>query len=222
MKPEAQEIALAILARVQEQDGIVNKTKLLKLLYLADIEHYRTSGETLTGFDWILHYYGPWSGEYDNLLDGLVQSTLIAVDSWSNGDREGARIRVLEPRDLNKIIKNTDEFFRIQHQVDCWRDRSLSELLDYVYFETEPMVDAVNGQRLRFDSVVKDGPKLYRRAKSTTHPEALKRLRLKMQELRKRSDAAREVALKEFRSPVFDDIYAAALTELDGEVGSTR
>ena len=57
MKPEAQEVALAILTRVNERAGFVNKTKLLKLLYLADIEHYRKFGETLSGFDWIFYLF---------------------------------------------------------------------------------------------------------------------------------------------------------------------
>jgi uncharacterized phage-associated protein len=59
MKSTAKELALGVLTRVKELDTSVSKTKLLKLLYLADIEHFRTTGETLTGFDWIFYWYGP-------------------------------------------------------------------------------------------------------------------------------------------------------------------
>src|SRR5258707_14802558 len=51
MKPIAQDLALALLTGVKERGGTANKTKLLKLLYLADIEHFRKHGETLTAFD---------------------------------------------------------------------------------------------------------------------------------------------------------------------------
>src|SRR5260370_23010379 len=51
MKPIVQDLPLALLTRVKERGGNANKTKLLKLLYPADIEHFRKHGETLTGFD---------------------------------------------------------------------------------------------------------------------------------------------------------------------------
>ena len=55
MKPQARELTLGILTRIKEREGTANKTKLLKLLYLADIEQYRATGETVTGFDWIFY-----------------------------------------------------------------------------------------------------------------------------------------------------------------------
>jgi hypothetical protein len=81
------------------------------------------------------------------------------------------------------VIRDTDEFYRIRHQIDAWSDRSLSELLDYVYFETEPMSGAVSGERLRFEKIGKEAPKLYHRTKSGTHPEQLKRLKAKLHAL---------------------------------------
>lgn len=43
----------AIVSHVNQQGGTVTKTKLLMLLYLFDIEWYRTHGETYTGFEWV-------------------------------------------------------------------------------------------------------------------------------------------------------------------------
>jgi uncharacterized protein YwgA len=77
MKPIVKDLVLALLTRVKERGGAANKTKLLKLLYLADIEHFRKHGETLSGFDWIFYLYGPWSAEYDSLLEELVQRDLM-------------------------------------------------------------------------------------------------------------------------------------------------
>jgi hypothetical protein len=215
MKPEAQDVALAILARVDERAGFVNKTKLLKLLYLADIEHYRRFGDTLTGFDWTFHIFGPWAAEYDILLAELERKDAIALEAWTGADREGARISLRDPRELDKVIRNADEFYRIRHQVDTWNDRSLSDLLDYVYFETEPMSEAVSGERLRFEKVNRDAPKLYRRTSSKTHPESLKRLKEKFQALRAASEERRQKTLREFRRPAYDEVYESALQELD-------
>ena len=215
MKLEAPEIALAILARVRERSGSVNRTKLLKLLYLADIEHYRKFGETLTGFDWTFHLFGPWTAEYDALLADLERRDAIVMEAWRVADRDGARINLRDGRDLNIVIRDTDELYRIQHQVDTWNDRSLSDLLDYVYFETEPMDGAVSGERLRFEKVNRDPPKLYRRTSSKTHPEVLKRLKEKVQALGAASEERRRKAVRQFRRPAYDEVYESALNALE-------
>jgi hypothetical protein len=85
MKPQAKELALAILTRIGEREGTANKTKLLKLMYLADIEYYRATGETLTGFDWLFFLYGPWATKYDALLEQLDAEGTINLEKWSTG-----------------------------------------------------------------------------------------------------------------------------------------
>jgi Protein of unknown function (DUF4065) len=202
---------------VGERAGYVNKTKLLKLLYLADIEHYRNFGETLTGFDWLFYLFGPWASEYDLLLEDLVRRGAISLEAWGGADREGARIDLHEGRELTKVIRDTGELYLIQHQIDTWNDRSLPELLDYVYFQTEPMSEAVSGEKLQFEKVVRESPKLYLRKKSETHPEAMKRLKAKMHAFRTQIEAQRQAALKEFRPPVIDEVYLTALAELEEE-----
>src|SRR5437879_4243988 len=96
MKPQARELVLAILTRIQELEGTANKTKLLKLLYLADIEHFRATGETLTGFDWIYYLYGPWTPEYDDLLKQLEAEGALRLERWASGGVEGERITTSE------------------------------------------------------------------------------------------------------------------------------
>jgi hypothetical protein len=41
----------AILTYVRDKEGFATKTKLLKLLYLLDLEAYRETRQTLTGFN---------------------------------------------------------------------------------------------------------------------------------------------------------------------------
>lgn len=214
MKPEAKELALAILTRVQERAGTINKTKLLKLLYLADIEHFRKHDETLTGFDWRFHLYGPWASEFDQLLNDLMTADSIEVQPWSKDDLNGNRISSLESRDLNRVIADTDEYYRIQRIIDTWTDRSLSDLLDYVYFETEPMKGAVSQQKLSFNTVSKELPKLYRRLPSGADPRAMGRLRARLQSLQKQNESRRDSATALFRPPRYDEVYSDALNQL--------
>ena len=182
MKPQAKDLALAILTRIEEREGTANKTKLLKLLYLADIENFRATGQTLTGFDWIFYMYGPWSSEYDRLLEQLQAEGAVDVEKWATTGVEGERITAKERVPLKKLQLPTEAFFRTRRQVDTWADRGVSRLLDYVYFETEPMDGAEKMQPLDFSKVPKQAPQLYRRTSSGTEPSALKRLRRKILE----------------------------------------
>src|SRR6266481_478389 len=105
MKPEAKSAILGILTRVSERDGSANKTKLLKLLYLADIEHYRRTDETLTGFDWIFYFYGLWAPQYDALLSQLEAEGALRREVWAAaGEFEGERMIAIAFVDLSNVI----------------------------------------------------------------------------------------------------------------------
>ena len=217
MRPEAQDLALAVLSRANERAGGVNKTKLLKLLYLADIEHYRRHDETLTGFDWRFHLYGPWAAEFDPLLDDLARTDKIELEAWSKDELAGNRISPIEMRDLDRVVADTEEYYRILRVIDTWADRSLADLLDYVYFETEPMIDAVSQQPLSFSNVSKQPPKLYRRGASGANPKALARLKAKLRHHQEGSESARAKSKASFRSPRYDDVYLSALRDMGDE-----
>ena len=47
------------------------KTKLVKLLYLMDVENYRRRQETISGLEWCFYHYGPYAFEIDSALNEL-------------------------------------------------------------------------------------------------------------------------------------------------------
>ena len=58
---------------VVEELGEVNVTKLQKILYLADLEHFNDTGTTLTGARWVRYTHGPMAKALvpsTNLMDG--------------------------------------------------------------------------------------------------------------------------------------------------------
>jgi len=217
MTGTSQDLVLALLTRAQSRDRGLNKTKLLKLLYLADIEHFRKYGTTLTGFHWMFFLYGPWAAEYDELLTELERKDLIRIDPWSEEELSGAHITAVESRDLNEIIQSADEYFRTVRLVDTWTDRSLRELLDYVYFDTDPMRDAVSLAPLDFNKIQKEAPAFYRRSRSGAGAGSLNRLRSRFAELRERGDRARSETLTRFERPIYDEPYSQALSALSDE-----
>ena len=51
MNPNLSELILAVVSYVTEHGGYITKTKLLKLLYLFDVEFYRACGRTFNSFN---------------------------------------------------------------------------------------------------------------------------------------------------------------------------
>jgi hypothetical protein len=217
MKPEAKELVLAVLTRIEEQEGSANRTKLLKLLYLADIEHFRAAGETLTGFDWIFYLYGPWTPEYDDLLKQLEAEAAIRLEPWAGIGIEGERIVAAQRVPLERVIVSTDVFFRTRRHIDTWADRGVPRLLDYVYFETEPMQGAVKMDRLDFRKVSKEPPRLYRRSKSGADAKELRRLRKNFAEASKKLSAEGAGEALRFFPGEYDEKYLKALAQFEDE-----
>src|SRR5579864_7552189 len=56
-------------------------TRLVKLIYLADLEWRRThAGEPLSELGWFFHLYGPYAHEFDELLGGEDAEAVELVD----------------------------------------------------------------------------------------------------------------------------------------------
>lgn len=217
MSPSAQDLALALLTSAQARGTVLNKTKLLKLMYLADIEHFRAHRKTLTGFDWIFFLYGPWAADYDTLIADLERMDFIEIEPWDSGGLSGERLKAKTDRDLEKVLESTTEYYQVKYQVEAWADRSLSELLDYVYFDTDPMRGAASLEPLDFEKVNPETPTLYRRSKSGVSDASVRNLRRRFAEMRERSEQARQAVLHSFLPPAYDEAYQEALEQLSNE-----
>ena len=51
--------------QVRDQGGTPNKTALVKLVYLVDVDCWRKLGKSATGLEWRFHHYGPYSVELE-------------------------------------------------------------------------------------------------------------------------------------------------------------
>jgi uncharacterized protein YwgA len=108
----------AVLTYVRLQGGYTTKTKLLKLLYLLDIEAFRKRQTTLTGFNWIFYKYGPWTTEYDETLEQLEKSGLIERRPGNKSDLDTVFVDAVASMQLS------DAFPAVLEEI---RARSVSE-----------------------------------------------------------------------------------------------
>ncbi len=204
-----------ILARAKEKEGYVNKTKLFKYLYLIDIESYRRTGGTLTDFNWIFYHYGPWARECEDLYSNLKEAGEIIIKTGSRPDLGTEFVEASEPVNLEDVIEDWRLEHAIRNLVDRWADRSLGEMLEYVYFHTEPMEEAERGKPLDFSKVER-----------AFHPQpvVLKRQapdKAEVQRMRKavaeRKACQPEPKSERFTPAPYDDNYFEALRIMEEE-----
>lgn len=131
-----------IVARSRERGITLNRTKLVKLLYLIDVERVRSGRRPLTGLEWKFFHYGPYAFELIDTLEAMEGSELVSQE-WHDSVLYRAAPGAPEGDDWYPATKSmVDNIIRRFAPLD------LNELLDHVYFYTGPMVHAQRGQPL--------------------------------------------------------------------------
>ncbi len=142
-----------VVTELADMEVGFGKTKLVKLLYLIDVENCRRRRGTLSGLEWHFYHYGPYAFEIDDALDELAldipQETVSTLRGHKviifrpDGDlrpRLADYVQLRELRLVNKVIRE-------------WGETDLNSLLNHVYFHTEPMINAKRGDLLDFSTV---------------------------------------------------------------------
>jgi len=205
----------AILTYIREKNGSATKTKLLKLLYLLDIEAYRESHSTLTGFGWKFYLYGPWAIEYEDLLSDLESSGVIALRPGTKTDLDTLFVNATESVPLAKAFPNARQEYRARRIIEAWADRPTGELVDYVYFHTSPMQKAHRDELLNFDSVLTEEPPTdYVRSESKLDVKDLRRKRRELRAALNRVSRDRRI-LPLDPPPRYDEQFWQALEALE-------
>lgn len=208
----------AICIRVQDLEGYINKTKLIKLLYLIDVEYYRRYKKTFTGFNWIFYEFGPWAYEYNKIYDEIKNSTEFEVkeSDYIIGEKvlKSEFIKCLDEYiQLEDIFPSLEEKLIFQRVIDSWGKEELNQILNHVYFQTEPMINAVRGRQLDFSNIEKYGeiPE-YKLRKSTIPQKKLIELRKKLRSLMPQ----KEITFSKIQTRArYDELYWAVMEKLD-------
>jgi hypothetical protein len=212
VNPIVKKLVPGIVTHVVDSGGYVTKTKLLKLLYLVDVEYYRAHRATLTGFDWKFFHLGPWAGEYDRVIDDLVSGGDLIERIGSKSDYETKFYHVAEPKELGKLFPTSSDEFTVRRVLNAWGSASTGEILDYVYFHTEPMENGVRNQPLDFSSVRQDLPEQYARPSSGTSASEIEKLRKKFRVQHEEAARGKPFA---FTPPRYDEEFQKGVAKLE-------
>lgn len=150
--PDIRSLIAYVVARSREREITLTQTKLVKLLYLIDVERIAEQSKPITGLRWVFYHYGPYALELPEILEPMEGRQLIVTpfkdaklyraapdapkgDDWPSGTR----------RVVDGVIRH-------------YAGLELNELLDHVYFHTAPMIAAVRGEPLNMERARTDPP----------------------------------------------------------------
>lgn len=160
MLTKTQEAIVAILSELKDAGLFaLTTTSLVKFLYLVDYSHAKESqGAIITGIAWRFLHFGPYAASLPVEIEDLIHKGFIEVQSGSRTDKDYYLYSLrdgISRRSLESIGLTRRAFSRVQQYL---RDYStdLPKLLNFVYFDTEPMEEAVPDELLDFSTCRQD------------------------------------------------------------------
>ena len=197
-----------LVDQVVDQGGSPNKTTLIKLVYLVDVECWRKLGKPATGLEWRFHHYGPYSAELERDIN---DNTFLHVF----GDRHSGygfspssqweEIRAVFNARFDPAVRCVADGV-----VNQWSLENIETILEYVYFETEPMQDARRGEPLDFSRIQPEDRPARSGASLEFSNEFISNLRARWDQRRKTFDTSNQ-RQESPSEPIYDEVYEEAL-----------
>lgn len=220
--PDLKPLINYIIDQVNQQGGNIGRTALTKLVYLVDIEHCRQYGQPATALQWQFHHYGPYAAELQSEIQYLGLDADEDQFTGKRGNRPVSGYRYRPTGDWREIqgAFNTNYAASVKRCADQvvgqWGLESLATILDYVYFETEPMQDVRRGDFLDFSKIPKETIVPQNTAKLEFSDAFVKDMRQRLKERREKRDAAKKKTRKA-TEPRYDDVYYEACKMMQAE-----
>lgn len=124
------QMILAYLKSPVSTDGKVPKTKLAKLLYLADFSWYYENLESMSGMQYLRRAYGPVPDPYFRALDELEEEGKITIDH--KGDAMLVSIGAGASRQKLDLLQQ-EEVELMKKISTKWKDKRTQEIVDFTH-----------------------------------------------------------------------------------------
>ena len=150
------EMILAYLRSASSKDdGKVPKTKLAKLLYLADFSWFYEKMQSMSGMQYRRIQYGPVPDLYFRALDELEEEGKINIDRSKDGmlligEGEGSK-----RRQLNKLTKKEKEL--IKKIAQKWKFKKTKEIVNFTH-EQLPYRLCASDEIIPYELIIQEDP----------------------------------------------------------------
>ncbi|PIR46786.1 MAG: hypothetical protein COV07_02285 [Candidatus Vogelbacteria bacterium CG10_big_fil_rev_8_21_14_0_10_45_14] len=138
-----------------KKDGRITKTKLAKLVYLADFAWFYSHLESMSGMQYRKIQYGPVPDSYFRAIDELFEDGQVEINPTEDGamliseTRNGAKIALSEiSKDEEKLIKSISK---------KWKDKSTQEIVTFTHKQL-PYLLADNEEIISYGLITQENP----------------------------------------------------------------
>jgi len=205
-----------------ENDIALTTVRLVKFLYLADLYYARIyRGKTVTNFPWAFVHYGPYCTESMEAIQGAVSTGIIDKKTYESKFANTDEFHIFTCYD--EEVEPLDKFFPIEAlsllQVAIKKyGEDTAALLDHIYFETEPMIDAKPKESLDFSTAKPiERPRQIKIQKLSKEKIELARKYIKRLSEKSKRDMSRLKDEDTEMAKWKDEVYYSALEYLDDE-----
>lgn len=129
----------------------LSQTKLMKLIYLANMYYMERYGSTLTKATFKHWYYGPYSEKVVSEIEKLCGEGVLKTETYKT--RSGRIAEIPKPNVKNTTVEITDEAMIVLDEViEDWGDSSTDEIVDFAK-TSFPFVGTPFGKNIDFNRI---------------------------------------------------------------------
>ena len=137
-----------------DEDGKIPKTKLAKLLYLADFVWYYSHLKSMSGMKYKKMQYGPVPKDYFSLVDEMEYQGLITIEQ-KNGAFLLSANRSSEKEKVDLLTKKEKEL--IHSIANKWQDRSTKDIVSFTHRQL-PYTLCDDGEIIPYELITQEDP----------------------------------------------------------------
>ncbi len=130
--------------------GKVPKTKLFKLIYLADFSTYYFCGNSITEQTYRNREYGPVPDVLFALVDQMIELGDIEV---TNGEKAKFHKLIVEPRYINLLSKKEKEL--VNKICEYWKNKPSEEIVKFVH-DQRPWSLTKNNEAIPYELILQE------------------------------------------------------------------
>lgn len=134
------------------KNGKVPKTKLAKLLYLADFRNFYEALEPMSGVRYIRREYGPVADIFFETTEDLFDNGKIDIEPYN-----GALMIRSTTSDIGDDLLSTSEKQRIREICSLWKNKRTTEIVNFTH-QQKPWRACRDGEYIPYTLIVQEDP----------------------------------------------------------------
>jgi DNA-binding XRE family transcriptional regulator len=152
------QMILAYLRMHLSKDGKVPKTKLAKLLYLADFAWFYDHLESMSGMRYKKFTYGPVPDTFFRALDELEEGGKIVIDRKSEDGRDMFLISESESNANEKIQTISKEELGLMEKIaEKWKSKKTQDIVNFTHNQL-PYLLCRNDEVIPYELITQEDP----------------------------------------------------------------